>query len=57
MTRGIVRNFEIVAGIFLILVGALVFTNSFQSVGGSLTSWLADAVKWVEDVEQRILQH
>ena len=55
LTRGIVRNFEIVAGIFLILVGVLVFTNEFQSVGSSLTSWLSNAMSWVEYVEQKIL--
>ncbi|MFH0811781.1 MAG: cytochrome c biogenesis protein CcdA [Pseudomonadota bacterium] len=56
ITTAILRKFEIVSGIFLIMIGILIFTNEFQAIVSTLTSGLSNTMEWIERFEQKILQ-
>ena len=54
-TTSILRNFEIISGILLIIVGVLIFTNDFQSWASGITSKLAGGMKWIQGLEEKLL--
>ncbi len=54
-TTSILRNFEIISGILLIIVGVLIFTNDFQSWASGITSKLAGGMKWIQELEEKLL--
>lgn len=51
----ILRNFEIISGIFLIVFGILIFTNDLQSWAGFITSKFAGAMGWIQTFEEKLL--
>lgn len=56
LTSSILRRFEVVSGIFLVLIGVLIFSNEFQSLAGLFTSLLGGLMGWVSRCEDKILQ-
>jgi len=54
-TTSILRNFEIISGILLIIVGILIFTNDFQSWAGGLTSKFSGFMMWIQELEEKLM--
>ena len=54
-TKTILRNFEIVSGILLIIVGILIFTNDFQSWAGGIALKFAGFMEWIQHLEEKLL--
>jgi len=55
LTTSILRNFEIVSGILLIIVGVLIFTNDFQSWTSDIASKFSGFMTWIQDLEEKLV--
>jgi cytochrome c-type biogenesis protein len=51
----ILRHFEIISGILLIVFGVLIFTNDLQAWAGIITSKFAGAMRWIQIFEEKLL--
>ena len=54
-TTSILRNFEIISGIILVIVGVLIFTNNLQAWAGDITSRFGGFMMWIQELEEKLL--
>jgi hypothetical protein len=55
LAHKILRHFEVVSGILLIVFGALIFTNDLQAWAGIITSKLTGVMGWLQIFEEKLL--